>query len=190
MANQDKPFGFKLVGNLSGVNNHRDNEYNIESGSTQGIFSGDPVKMLTGGFIDVADAAGDVKILGIFRGCQYVDANSKEVVYSAHFPAAKTATGDIVAFVEDNPNNLYEVQCTGSLARTDIGANVDIAYTAGSTVSGQSKAEIASSSGAGTANYRLVGVSKDSENNELGSANVNMIVKINEHAYDQLAGGV
>lgn len=42
---------------------------------------------------------------------------------------AKTATGDIVAFVEDNPNNLYEVQCTGSLARTDIGANVDIAYT-------------------------------------------------------------
>lgn len=86
MANQDKPFGFKLVGNLSGVNNHRVNEYNIESGSTQGIFSGDPVKMLTGGFIDVADAAGDVKILGIFRGCQYVDANSKEVVYSAHFP--------------------------------------------------------------------------------------------------------
>ena len=64
MANQDKPFGFKLVGNLSGVNNHRVSEYNIESGSTQGIFSGDPVKMLTGGFIDVADAAGDVKNTG------------------------------------------------------------------------------------------------------------------------------
>ena len=69
MANQDKPFGFKLVGNLAGDNAGRVNEYNIESGSTQGIFSGDPVKMLTGGFIDVADAAGDVKILGIFRGC-------------------------------------------------------------------------------------------------------------------------
>ena len=38
--------------------------------------------------------------------------------------------------------------------------------------------------------FMIVGVSKDSENNELGSANVNMIVKINEHAYDQLAGGV
>ena len=44
MANQDKPFGFKLVGNLSGVAQNKVTEYNIESGSTQGIFSGDPVK--------------------------------------------------------------------------------------------------------------------------------------------------
>ena len=188
MANQDKPFGFKLVGNMAGDNSCRVNEYNIESGSTQGIFSGDPVKMLTGGFIDVADAAGDEKILGIFRGCKFVNSSSKEVEFSAHFPAAQTATGDIVAFVEDNPFNLYEVQCTGSLARTDIGANVDIGYTAGSTVTGQSAAEVGSSSASGTANYRIVGVSKDSENNELGSANVNVIVLINEHAYKIEAG--
>ena len=173
---------------MAGDNSGRVNEYNIESGSTQGIFSGDPVKMLTGGFIDVADAAGDVKILGIFRGCKFVNASSKEVEFSAHFPAAQTATGDIVAFVEDNPFNLYEVQCTGSLARTDIGANVDIGYTAGSTVTGQSAAEVGSSSASGTANYRIVGVSKDSENNELGSANVNVIVLINEHAYKIEAG--
>ena len=187
MANQDKAFGFKLVGNLSGVNQHKLTEYNIESGSTQGIFSGDPVKMLAGGFIDVADAVGDTKILGIFRGCKFVDATSKEVTHSAHFPAAQTATGDIVAFVEDNPFNLYEVQSSAALARSDIGANIDIAYTAGSTVTGQSKAEIGGSSASG-ANYRLVGVSKDPENNELGSANVNMIVLINEHAYKIEAG--
>jgi hypothetical protein len=110
-------------------------------------------------------------------------------LFPSHDPrAAQTATGDIVAFVEDNPYNLYEVQCTGSLARAAIGANVDIAYTAGSTVSGQSKAEIASGATAGTANYRIVGVSRDDQNNELGSANVNMIVKINEHAYENDAG--
>jgi len=188
MANQDKAHGFKLVGNMVGDNSNRVTEYNIESGSTQGIFSGDPVKMLTGGFIDVADAAGDTKILGIFRGCKFVNSSSKEIEFSAHFPAAQTATGDIVAFVEDNPFNLYEVQCTGSLARTDIGANVDIAYTAGSTVTGQSAAEVASSSASGTANYRIVGVSRDSENNELGSANVNVVVLINEHAYKIEAG--
>ena len=45
MANQDKAFGFKLVGNLAGVNQNKVTEYNIESGSTQGIFSGDPAKM-------------------------------------------------------------------------------------------------------------------------------------------------
>jgi hypothetical protein len=188
MANKDNPFGFKLVGNLSGDNLNKVSEYNIESGSTQGIFSGDPVKMLAGGFIDVADAAGDVKILGIFRGCKYKDSVSKEVVYNSYFPAAQAATGDIVAFVEDNPYNLYEVQSAGTLSRSDIGANVDISYTAGSSFSGQSKAEVAGSSTAGTANYRLVGVSKDPENNELGSANVNVIVKINEHAYENDAG--
>ena len=188
MANQDKAFGFKLVGNLSGVNQNKVNQYNIESGSTNGIFSGDPVKMLAGGFIDVADAAGDTKILGIFKGCKFVDATSKEVTHSAHFPAAQTATGDIVAFVEDNPHNLYEVQCSGTLSRSDIGSNVDVAYTAGSTISGQSKCEIDSSSGTATANYRLVGVSKDPENGELGSANVNMIVMINEGLYNQAVG--
>jgi len=188
MANQDKAFGFKLVGNLSGVNQNKFTEYNIESGSTQGIFSGDPVKMLAGGYIDVADNAADTKILGIFRGCKYIDSVTKEVKYSSYFPAGQTATGDIVASVEDNPFNLYEVQCSGSLARGDIGSNVDIAYTAGSTVTGQSKAEIDSSAGAAAANYRLVGVSGDSENNELGSNNVNMIVMINEHAYNQQAG--
>lgn len=188
MANQDKAFGFKLVGNLSGVNQNKVTEYNVESGSTQGIFSGDPVKLLAGGYIDVADAAADTKILGIFRGVKYVDATSKDVVHSAYFPAGQTATGDIVAYVEDNPHNLYEVQCSGSLARGDIGSNVDIAYTAGSSVTGQSAAEIGSSAGAAAANYRLVGVSKDVENNELGSNNVNMIVMINEHAYNQQAG--
>ena len=75
-----------------------------------------------------------------------------------------------------------------ALARTDIGANIDIAYTAGSTVTGQSAAEVGGSSAAGTANYRIVGVSKDSENNELGAVNVNMIVMINEHAYKIEAG--
>jgi hypothetical protein len=55
MANQDAPFGFKLVGSLgSGGQSGSVHEYNIESGSTQGIFSGDPVKLLTGGFIDVS----------------------------------------------------------------------------------------------------------------------------------------
>ena len=188
MANQDKAFGFKLVGNLSGVNQGKVNEYNIESGSTNGIFSGDPVKMLAGGYIDVADAAGDTKILGIFRGCKYVDATSKEVVHSAHFPAAQTATGDIEAYVEDNPHNLYEVQSSGTLSRSDIGSNVDVAYTAGDVLYGQSKCEIAGSSTTSAANYRLVGVSKDPENNELGSANVNMIVMINEGAYNNQAG--
>ena len=90
--------------------------------------------------------------------------------------------------IKDDPNNLYEVQCTGSLALAAVGANVDLAYTAGSTVTGQSKAEVDSGATSAAENFRIVGFSKDPDNDERGSANVNVIVKINEHFYSTTTG--
>ena len=37
-------------------------------------------------------------------------------------------------------------------------------------------------------NFRIVGFSKDPDNDERGSANVNVIVKINEHFYSTTTG--
>ena len=81
-------------------------------------------------------------LLGIFRGCKFTN-SSGEVVFSSYFPTA-TVSSDIVAFVEDDPDTLFEVQCTGSLAQTAVGNNVELAYTAGSTKTGMSAAEISS----------------------------------------------
>ena len=91
-----------------------------------------------------------------------------------------------MALVEDSPENLYQVQSSGSLALTDVGANVDLDYSAGDTISGQSKAEIASTSSAATKQFRIIG-KVDEPNNAFG-ANVSLIVKINEHAYSTTAG--
>jgi len=188
MANKDAPFGFKLVGKLgSSVQNNGTTEYEIASGSTGSIFSGDPVRMTAAGTILVHDAASEQPILGIFRGCQYSD-SAGNTVFNAFYPTGQTSTSTISAFVEDDPNNLYEVQCTGSLALAAVGANVDLAYTAGSTITGQSKAEIDSGATSAAENFRIIGFSKDPENSERGSANVNMIVKINEHQYTTTAG--
>jgi len=186
MANPDKPNGFRLVGKLgSAPQNNGCTEYQIASGQAGSIFSGDPVQMLTGGTISVVNSATTVKILGIFRGCKFVDTDGS-ITYKAHFPNGQTSTSTIIALVEDNPENLYEVQSSGSLALTDVGANVDLAYTAGDTVSGQSKAEIAGSSGAGTAQFRII--SKVNEPDNDFGANVKLLVKINEHAYSTTAG--
>ena len=38
------------------------------------------------------------------------------------------------------------------------------------------------------AQLKIIGVSKDPDNNELGSANVNLVVTINEHFLKQTAG--
>ena len=191
MANQDAAFGLKPSSKLgSNVNSEGTTEYSIASGASGNIFSGDPVKMMNTGTILVA-AAGD-QLLGVFRGCRYTNA-SGEVIYSAYWPDG-TVSSDAVAFVVDDPNALFEVQsaATGSVVQTVVGNNADIVYAAGSTSDGQSAVEISGTTAATSAQLRIVGFSGDPENNTLGtgsqSANVNMIVKINEHFYAQTTG--
>jgi len=191
MANQDAAFGLKPLGKLgSNVNSEGTTEYSIASGASGNIFSGDPVKMANTGTILVA-AAGD-QLLGVFRGCRYTNA-SGEVIYSAYWPDG-TVSSDAVAFVVDDPNTLFEVQsaATGSVVQTAVGNNADIVYASGSTADGQSGVEISGTTAATSAQLRIVGFSGDPENNTLGtgsqSANVNMIVKINEHFYAQTTG--
>jgi len=115
------------------------------------------------------------------------------VIYSAYWPDG-TVSSDAVAFVVDDPNALFEVQsaATGSVVQTVVGNNADIVYASGSTADGQSGVEISGTTAATSAQLRIVGFSGDPENNTLGtgsqSANVNMIVKINEHFYAQTTG--
>ena len=68
MANVDAAFGARPVRHLTG-GQIRTNEYKIASGTSSNIFTGDFVKLLATGYIDVA-AAGN-RILGVFAGCQY-----------------------------------------------------------------------------------------------------------------------
>jgi len=191
MANKAAPFGLKPVGELgSGSNTSGTTEYSIASGASGNIFSGDLVKMASTGTILVA-AAGD-QALGVFRGCKYTDSNG-DVIFSAYWPDG-TVTSDAVAFVVDDPNALFEIQsaATGSVVQTVVGNNADIVYTSGSTKTGISAVEISGTTAATSAQLRIVGFSGDPDNNTLGtgsqSANVNMIVKINEHFYAQTVG--
>ena len=191
MANQDAAFGLRANSKLgSNVNSEGTTEYSIASGASGNIFSGDPVKMMNTGTILVA-AAGD-QLLGVFRGCRFTN-SSGEVIYSAYWPDG-TVSSDAVAFVVDDPNALFEV--LPDISTPDcpsvVGNNADIVYAAGSTTDGQSGVEISGTTAATSAQLRIVGFSGDPENNTLGtgsqSANVNMIVKINEHFYAQVTG--
>jgi len=180
MANKNAPFGARLVGKLgSGVTSNGLTEYKIASGASGNIFSGDLVKMTNAGTILVA-AAGDESI-GVFRGCQFTDTNG-DVVFKSFFPDG-TVASDIVAFVVDDPNAVFEIQSAGSPAQTDVGLNADISYTSGSTKTGMSAVELSGTTAATTATFRIMGFSSDPDNSTTGSANVNVIVKFNEHFY-------
>jgi len=56
-----------------------------------------------------------------------------------------------------------------------------MAYTAGATVNGRSKEELATT--AGSYAFRVIRISGDPSNSDIGSANANWIVKFNEHIY-------
>jgi hypothetical protein len=180
MSNKNAPFGARVVGKLgSGVANGGMTEYKIASGASGNIFSGDLVKMTSAGTILVS-GAGDESI-GIFRGCSFTN-SSGETIFSSHFPNG-TVSSDIVAFVVDDPNAVFEIQSAGSPAQTDVGLNADIAYSAGSTKTGMSAVELSGTTAATTATFRIMGFSSDPDNSTTGSANVNVIVKFNEHFY-------
>jgi len=179
MANKDAAFGLRPMGK---VGQNRDNqglsEYDIAA-SASAIYFNDPVEILSTGTIGVA-AASDA-LLGSLGGVFFTDASTSKPTFANHLDASNTAT-DIKGFVSDDPYERFEVQADGATAAADVGLNADIVYAAGSSPDYVSKVELQTSDQkTGTAQLRILGISKDIENNEAGSANVNLVTIINEH---------
>ena len=188
MANKDAAFGLKPIGKVgqNGDNNGL-SEYSIAASATA-IYFQDPVAMAATGTITVA-AAGGV-LLGSLNGVFFTDATTSKPTFANHLNASNAAT-DIKGFVTDDPYQRYEVQSdnSGASAQTDIGNVADIVYAAGSSPDFVSKVELDDSDLATSdGQLKVIGVSKDPENNDLTSANVNFVVTINEHFLKQEAG--
>ena len=188
MANKDAAFGLNPIGKVgqNGDNNGL-SEYDIAASATA-IYFQDPVAMAATGTVTVA-AAGGV-LLGSLNGVFFTDATTSKPTFANHLNASNTAT-DIKGFVTDDPYQRYEVQSdnTGASAQTDIGNVADIVYAAGSSPDFVSKVELDDSDLATSdGQLKVIGVSRDPENNDLTSANVNFVVTINEHFLKQEAG--
>ena len=179
MANKDSAFGLRPIGK---VGQNRDNqglsEYDIAA-SASAIFQNDPVEMAATGTITVA-AATDT-LLGSLTGVFFTDASTSKPTFANHLKASNTAT-DIKGFVSDDPYERFEIQSDDDTAAADVGLNADIVYASGASPNFVSKVELDHSDlKTATAQLRVLGISKDIENNEAGSANVNLVVMINEH---------
>lgn len=185
MANKDAAFGLKAIGK---VGQNRDNqglsEYSIAA-SSDAIYQNDPVIMAATGEIEVG-AAAEV-LLGSLNGVFYTDASTSKPTWANHLAAANTAT-DIVGFVSDDPYERFEIQSAGTVNQTNIGNCADIVYAAGGSHDYVSGVEISGTMAATAAQLKIIGVSKDPDNNELGAANANVVVTINEHFLNTAAG--
>lgn len=201
MANVDAPRGFKLRADLMGYQ-PQIRTYYIPSGDGTAVFVGDAVKTPSSASADArgypyvaqATASGSpgdgnaAAIRGVVVGVDQVRGMTSSTInlYRTHRPASTA----MYVFVVDDPNAIFEIQADdvgATLAAADIGLNADIVVGSGDATTGMSGMELDTSSKGTTAGVQLkiLGL-VDAPDNELGVANQNVIVKINNH---ELAAG-
>ena len=195
MANANVAFGFKPVGmHGSSPATQGTSQYFIASDASA-IFQGSPVVAeLTGGTIAIASATGDgQQLVGVFAGCEYVDATTGKLKFSNTWPGSGSANTnfDIKGFVYDNPFQRFIIASDGT--NTDRAtAKVDIFKTAamadgasGNTTTGISSAKLDISTADNTDTsdaLRILGIHEDVTNADHSAAGVSYIVQIIDHA--------
>ena len=190
-TNQDAAFGLRPIGKIG---QNRDNqglsEFGIAASSTA-IYQNDPVKALATGYIGVA-GTGD-QLLGSLNGVFFTDANTSKPTFANHLKGSNTAT-DIVGFVSDDPYERFEIQNVTTLPIANINTLSNISYVAGSSPNFVSKVEVNGLVATTTTRQlRILGVTKDLENNNLKNAttyntNVNCVVQIAYHFLNSAVG--
>tara|TARA_R100001015_G_C4620018_1_gene176881 strand:+ start:245 stop:826 length:582 start_codon:yes stop_codon:yes gene_type:complete len=192
MSSSATPYGARPVGTLSasGSFTGKVRHYGIASGYGTAIFYGDFVKLVAAGTVEKDTGTTSLTPVGIFLGVSYTDPNTSQKTFSQYFPAS-TAADDIQAYVLDDPNVLFEMQADGSAAVTNIGNNVAVVQTAGSTSIGTSKNAIDISTAAtttATLPVRIVDISPKSDNSS-GDSYTDLVAKFNAgHIMDNTTG--
>jgi hypothetical protein len=183
MANIDKAFGLRPIGNLSGTGAQKQYGYEIADNQSGAIYQGDLVTVFDGYLVKFAPATHTAAV-GVFNGCQYIDPTTGKPTFKNFYPGSVNITaGSIIADVIDDPSQLFLVQADDDIVQADIGKNADVTGTGGSTTNGVSAMELDSSTVANTAalNLKIVGL-WNTPGNALGT-NAVVVVKINEHMY-------
>jgi len=183
MANVDKAFGLRALGNLSATGAQKQFGYEIADNQAGAIFQGDLVT-LKDGFILQFDPSSHTAAVGVFNGVFYTDPTTGKPTFKNYYPGSVNITqGKITADVLDDPNQLFIIQSDEDIVQADFGKNADVVVGTGSTTTGLSAMELDSSTIATTAalNLKLVGI-YDTPGNALGNF-CQVVVKINEHLY-------
>jgi len=165
-------------------------EYPVAA-SSSAIYFQDLVCQAATGYV-IVGIAGTEDIIGSLNGVFYTDATTSKPTFQNYLQGSNTAT-DIKALVNDSPFQQYEIRSdnTGASLQTDVGAVADIAtYAAGSSPNFVSAVTLDDGGIAAGASKQLkiIGVSRDPDNDEIGAANVVWRVLINESFFGDTTG--
>jgi len=200
MSSVSAPFGFRASYHNSGQIIAK--AYTLATGYAQDVFQGDPVKLVDTGVIQLGSSDGTrsgttngISLLGIFAGCQYIDALGVPTV-SPYWPSGIAAT-EITAWVYDDPEILFAVQydnpSSGITVQTAVGEQCDwtVASPGGSTRTGLSNTKL-SAIQATSGQFQITGFegTTGGVDSTLTDAFVVATVRINEHQYKAAVNSV
>ena len=196
MANTELSYGLRPISRQgASVSSTGMTEYRIAVGNTNPIFHGMAVIPLAAGVIDDLQAAagGNVSIVGVFSGCEYISDTTGKPVFSNYWPGSGADSDfPVKAFVYDDPNQLFQIATSNVVAaanteaevRAAVFANIALATgNSGSTATGLSSAtaDLNTIATTNTLALRIMGIQDDAANSDFTAAGIPLIVRINNH---------
>lgn len=207
MANRNAPRGLVPVRNVSGRRYEAAvREYYVPATDATALFIGDPVIKATGANTAVVSSGTVVhaigtlmtvtkatlgdgnKITGVIVGFE-ANPDQRSLTY-------RKASTESVVLVCDDPSALFEIQADGVVGVASVGLNAVLtAGSGGSSTTGLSSVQLDSgttTAPATTATFQLniVGISREAGCNDPSSANVRLLVRINNHTEVNGAAGI
>ena len=155
----------------------------IDPANTTPIYKGSPIQInAADGFISLSGAGtpsgATNQVDGVFIGCEYNDATGKYNV-SPFWPGTTGCT-NIVAWVVEDTNAIFEVQSSGSIPRSAVGNGLNLSPSpgSGSLMTGLSTATVTATPVAAALAQFVVVDAAVSEDNAFGDAFTIVRVKL------------
>jgi len=182
-------FGFKPIKMVGqSYNNAGLSEWNVAASSA--LICHSALTILTTDGVVLTAANGGVNNLGVLNGVFYTAATTNKPTWSNYSPATNTAT-DIVALINDNPQQMFEVMSADTAFNAnEVGTCADQVTANGSTPLFQSESKISATTGTGTAQLKVLGVSRDPDHSDTTVEGFALRVLVSEHILGNNVDGI
>lgn len=198
MASTATPYGVRpmqLIGGQPFAGSTR--QIKIASGYNVNIGYGDIVAIdgTTGTLVKVTATGADgttnafpAGVIGVFLGVEYTDPSLKYLLHRQNWIAG-TVAADAKAYVCADPDTLFQVQASGAVPQTALGANISVVQGAVNTATGNSTVTL-NHAGVGTETFRPFRIVDfvESTTSTVGDAFTDVVVKFNHGIHSYMSG--
>ena len=189
MANRNSAgFGLIATGTIGSTpSTQGQGKYYIDAAYDKSLYQGTAVQSKVG-YMKVGQNAITDATIGVLNGIFYNATTTLKPTWANYYgqPITPANSEDITAFVLDNPFQLYVVSVDDAVTQAGYGKTYGLTTgdPGGSTINGQSSAELIIAGVSATANsWRLLRTAEDPENNDITAANCSVIVCQNLSQY-------